>query len=159
MGYCAASDVAAYCPNLLTGASNFSTTSVPTLTQVNNWITSGCGAIDLRLKAKNYTPPSASGGTVWDELTQLNALYAAARAELSRTNVRISLDERTRSSILEKMFQDGVDKLLTLDLALAGLDSGSGGYMGGVSDTDKDAVADNSDRVESRFKRGQFKYS
>lgn len=158
MAYAAASDVAAFCPNLLTGASNFSATTLPTLAQINVWLSSGCGQIDNRLKARNYTPPSASGGSVWDELSLLNTYYGVSKAELARTNVRLSVTERSRAQVFQKLFDDGMAELLTNDLTLAGLTSGCGGYMGGVSQAEKDAVNSNSDRVPSRFTRGQFSY-
>lgn len=148
--------MAAYSPNLITGASNFSTTSTPTLAQVNKWLTSGCGIINSRLQMKGYSIPTDTTLAVYDELAQLNTLYACAQAEKARTNVRLTIGERTRGQLFEKDFWDELNKFIQQDLSRAGLTYAHAGYAGATSQSDKATVAANSDRVPSRFFRREF---
>lgn len=155
MAYCSASDVAAYCPQLLDGASTFSGSTKPTDAQVTKFMTSGCALINNALTAKGYTPP-ASGTAAYEQLNEINALYAAAIAEMTRTNQRLAPGERTRGQVFQKMFRDELAEFLAQDLSRAGLSYTTAGYVGGISETEKDNVNDDSDRVPNRFTTGQF---
>lgn len=159
MPYASASDVGALCHNLLDSESSFSATTAPTLTDIESWLSSGCSIIEAQLGSWGYTTPVANTAGIFPWLTELNALWAAARAELSRTNITIGPGERTRGQVFEKMFWDGMRQLKEMDLTAGGVNRSSARasiYGGGISKIDKDGQESDSDRVAPRFKRGQF---
>lgn len=156
MGFCSSCDVAALTPNLVNAASDFSASTTPTQAQVNAWISAGSSLIDNALKARSYAVPIDATISPYIELRDLNALYAAGKAEMARTNVRLSPGERTRGQVFADDFQKGLKEFLRQDLSLAGLPHTNYGYVGGISLDEKDTIEDDSDRVASRFKRGQF---
>ena len=160
MAYASASDVAAWSQNILGGASTFSTSTSPTLTSVNNWLSSGCAVIETALAGEGYSIPPASGTRVYDWLTELNSLYTAARVELSRTNITLEPGARTRGQVFDEMFYAQLDRLLDMDLSGVGLSRATAGkvYAGGISISDKDDRRADTDRVQPRFKRGQFDF-
>lgn len=158
MAYSSASQVAGLCANILGGASNFSASSSPNLTLVENWLSSGCGLINSTLNAYGYETPVTQGAApnIYDELTLLNTLYAATWVEMSRTNVTLSLGERTRGQVFNEEFKKGLNSLVNKDLTRAGLSRSSQGiiYVGGIDIDQKDAYDDDTSRVQPRFKRG-----
>ncbi len=156
--YASASDVAGYCRNLLGSQANFTASTCPTLAQVNQWISSGCGTLEVQLSSYGYDVPFASGTRIYDELRDLNSLFAAARAEMSRSNVVLSPGERTRGQVFDEMFWKGMDRLKGRDLSLAGATRSTSGklYVGGISDADKSTVVSDTDRTTPRFARGMF---
>ena len=156
MAYASGSDVASFCRNLRGSAGSiFTTTTDPTLASVDVWLSSGCGVMETKLKSYGYTTPVASTATAYGWMRNMNALYAAARAELSMaTNMRVG--ERTRGQVFDKMFWDELNTMLKMDLTLAGIARSSTGvlYTGGISETEKDTYESDSDRVDPRFHRG-----
>lgn len=156
--YCSASDVEGYTINILSGASGFDTSTSPTLAKVNQWISSGCGIIETTLAGAKYVVPVASGTAAFDWLRNLNAYYGAAQVEFSRTNITLGPGERTRGQVFDQLFWQGLDRIVKGDLTLSGLSRTPSGklYVGGISRSDKQTVESDSDRVPSRFGRGQF---
>jgi len=160
VSYAAASDVAGHCQNILDGTDNFTMSTCPTLSDVNAWLSSGCSIIETVLTANRYSVPPASSTSVYGWLRDLNALFGAARAEMSRSNVTLAPGERTRGQVFLAEFWSGVKQLTTLDLTGVGLSrSGTGTiYTGGISIAAKDAFESDSDRVSPRFRRGMFDF-
>jgi len=164
--YCAASNVASYCQNLLDGSDNFGTSTSPTLSMVNAFISSGCSVIESNLSAWGYNPPPATTSIVYQWLSDLNALYAAARAEMTRINVTLAPGERTRGQVFYEMFWSAIRQLKGQDLTAAGLEKSSTGgtssggylYVGGTSIAGKSTVEEDSDRVTPRFHRDMFRF-
>lgn len=105
--------------------------------------------------------PVPAGAQCYDEVANLESFYGAAMAEMSRANVRLGPGERTRGQVFMEMFDKGLDRLAKLDLTRAGVSKETYGvlYAGGISDSDREAVEEDTDRTEPRFKRDQFKYS
>lgn len=159
-GYCAASDVAGLCKNILGGEATFTSSTSPNVQAVNAWITTGCAVIDTHLSSAGYTVPVASGTVVFGMLTRCNTLYTVARVEESRTNVTLSKDERTRAQVFDEQFGNCLGALLGMDLTLAGLTRTSTAkiYAGGISVTDKQNQEADTDRVTPRFMRDQFDF-
>ncbi len=157
MAYTSTSDVAAYCSNLITGASNFSASTIPTNTSVCGWIVQGTNKINVALAAKGFAPPTNSSCDIYSELQDLNTFYTVARAEIARTNVRLAPGERTRGQVFQKYFDDGLKELLARDMSRAGLTYTHLGYVGGISVSDKESVVSNGDRAPMRFSKNQFK--
>lgn len=155
MAYCSSSDVAILSQNILSGACDFSSSTAPTLSAVNQWMTSGCATIESMIKAAGYSPPS-SGTTAFEALLDCNALYAAARVEMSRTNVTLARGERTRGQVYGEMFTECMEQFLAQDLTLVGLTRVAGGklYVGGISIDQKQTEESDTDRVKPRFGRG-----
>lgn len=160
MAYASTSDVAALCPQLLGGEANFSPSTSPTDAEVEAWLSAGCGILEAHLESWGYDPPPGSSTAVWSFLGHLNALYAAAQAELSRMNVSLSPEERTRAEFLEDRFWQDLNRLRSLDLSAMGLSKGADRvlYTGGISQTEKDSWDEDPDRVPPRFRRGQFAF-
>ena len=159
MAYGSASGVAGFCSNLLSTASNFSASTVPSACQVTAWLSSGCAIIESNLSGVGYSVPVAAG-TVYDWLVVLNELYAVAQAEKARTNITLAPGERTRGQVFEDDFWKGLERLLKQDLTSVGVGRRSGDimYVGGVSIDDKDTIESDSDRVKPRFFRGQYAF-
>lgn len=161
--YASASDVAALCRNLINNDSNFGSSTSPTLTQVNSWLSSGCAIIEAKISDMGYAVPITATTTVYKYLTDLNALYAAARAELSRINVTLGPGERTRGQVFDEMFWKQLKQLENLNLATMGASRYTssdtvGIFGGGLTDTSKDTYTDNSDYVTARFTRGMLSF-
>ncbi len=157
MAYASASDVAMYTPWLLEqGASNFTATSRPTLVSVNAWLDRGAAVIDSRLLAQGYSIPIETSATVYDELIDLNAIYAVSRAESTRMSSRVAITERSRSQAFKTQFDQELAALLKSDLSQAGVGYTSQIKAGGLSKSDKRSECADPDRVQSRFQRGQF---
>lgn len=155
MAYCPSSSVAALTRNLVSGASDFSTSTSPTDSQVNGWLSSGCSLINAQLASKGYgVIPTSSAA--YELAAQANALYGAWLAERSRTNARTSADERGRADMMKDDFDAQMKVLLDIDLSRMGVSQTSTAYMGGRSITGKESVEADSDRVLPRFTRGMF---
>ena len=170
MAYCSASDIFAYSQNLTHGNPMFNEETTPTLTQVNRFLSSGCAAIHTALTGAGINVPVASGTALHDQLSDLNALFGAGRAEMSRVNVTVQPGERTRGQIFLEMFKDDLNSLILsmsemnedqLDDIGAELSIGTSGkiFVGGISQDSKDSYDDDDDRVKPRIKRDQFKFS
>jgi hypothetical protein len=123
-------------------------------------MSSGCSVIESFLGSLDYDMPAGAGAAVYKWLTDLNALYAAARVELSRTNISVGPGERTRGQIFDSMFWRDLKGLGEIDLTTAGLTRRTGGqlYVGGTSQDEKDTWDTDTDRVPPRFRRGQFDF-
>jgi hypothetical protein len=160
MAYASASTVSGLCKNLLGGEPTFTTSTCPTVYEVNQWLSSGCSIIESTLASCRYTVPVSAGATIYDWIVSLNALYAAAFAELSRTNVTLSNQERTRGQVMLETFEKQLDRLCDGDLTQAGLSRSANGklYAGGISVADKQSQESTSDRVNPRFGREMFTF-
>ncbi len=158
--YASASDVANRCRNLLGGVSNFSSSTSPTITAVNGFLSSACSIIETFLLSCGYSVPVTEDTAVYGWLSELNTLYAAAQAEMTRVNVTLGPGERTRGQVFDEMFWKGLKRLAEGDLTFAGLSRTSTAkiYVGGVSQDDKDTWEDTTDRVRPRFTRGMFAF-
>ena len=101
---------------------------------------------------------SISPGDLLVFTAYLSTLYKPVRKMASMT-ARVAATERSRSQQFMDQFNNGLDALLKMNLARAGLTLSSEGlpYIGGVSVSGKDAVNAGSDRVMPRFNRGQFR--
>jgi len=160
MSYATTANVAAYCSNLLDGgADDFTQTSRPTKTQVTRFLSAGYSLINARLSAAGYSAPITDGTDAYDFASDLEALYAAGRAEMVRQTARTAATERTRSQMFMDQFNNGLDMLMKMDLSRAGVGHTSGLYAGGISQSNKSAIKADSDRVKPRFERDQFRHS
>ena len=155
MAYANASHVYSHVYALIKPASEFDSSTCPSLAEVNTWLTGGCAVINARLAGNGYGAIPATSAA-YDLAVSANALYAAWMAERSRISARISADERTRADMFKKDFEFHMDMLLGLDLSRTGVSQTSTAYAGGISKSDVASIESNSDRVAPRFKRGQF---
>jgi hypothetical protein len=156
--YSTCAQVAALIPNLLNGASSFDgldTAIRPSSAQLVGFMSSGCALIEARLGALGYSTPVTGG--VAGFVADLESTYAAYRAELARGSPRTSSGERTRAEAFKKAFDDGLKELALMDLSRAGIGvAESKFYGGGISESDKETVEDDTDRVAPRFFGGVF---
>ncbi len=158
MSYASASDVATYCPHLLdSGNSTFTVTTKPSISAVNRFLSAGCSLIETRLKAGGYSTPVTVSDAVYDIVVDLNALYAAGRAEMVGMTSRVAMGEKTRSQIFMEQFNRGLDALMAMDLSRAGLGSAAAMYAGGISVSDKDTQELDTDRTPLRFKKSMWR--
>jgi hypothetical protein len=162
MAYCSASDVAGLCQNILNGKPTFGAATCPMTMMVKTWMSSGCGIIETRLGAAGYATPVASTTSVYQQLVDCNALYAAARVEMSRTNITLGPGERTRGQVFQEMFEDCITGLLEAgDLTMIGLSRNTARgtvFAGGISASQKQSQEADTDRVRPRFERGQMNW-
>jgi hypothetical protein len=162
MPYCSASNTASFCTDILAGKTQFDNTTDPTLTQINMWLSSGCAVIESKLASYRYVVPVAQGTVAYDMLSDLNALYAAARAEMTKAVATLQLGERTKGQVLDKMFWDELNQLCQTDLTYAGVQRNTGQvgklYAGGTNRADVDMRKNDSSTVKSRIQRDQFRF-
>lgn len=158
MTYASASDVALYCPEIIGADTEFTDATRPTRTHVERWLDKGYARINTALAGRGYNTPVSSGTTVYDTLVDLEALYAAARAQFARMSSRLAATERAKGQIYMRQFTDELTALLDGDLSMAGVSRSSTGklWAGGISKASKESYEDDTDRVEPRFERGQF---
>jgi len=158
MPYSSCQRVAALVPNLINSASSFDglTVTHPASAQFIQWMSSGCAMINTRLQTLGYDVPIGSGVVAYDFLADLEATYAAYRAEMSRSSPRIAAGERTRAQQFKKDFDDGLKALAGMDLTRMGVAYMGKWYVGGISESEKEDVESDSDRVKMRFTHGQF---
>lgn len=157
MGYCVASDVAALTPHHLSGCATFASDTNPTLTEVNAWISTGCGIIEASIGTRGYGAiPTTSAA--YGIAAAANAFWGAYMTELSLISARVDRMENTRDERFKRAFDKQLEILMKLDLSVLGV-SRSGiarPYSGGIRQTDKDNN-DDGDVIQSRFRRGQFR--
>lgn len=156
MAYASASDVSALTRDLIGSASGFDTGTCPTLTQVNAWLSTGCAVINATIGGYGYGAIPESSAA-YGLAQQANALYAAWMAERSRSSARISTQERTRAEMFRSDYKMLMETLSDLNLGRMGVTQTSQVVAGGISQSDKDRVAADSDRVPDRFSRGMFR--
>lgn len=136
----------------------FKTSGAPTQAEVNTWLAEGAMFIDVRLSNAGYGTPVASSVDAFALVRNLNATYGAAMVEQSRAVSPTATGETARGDILLTQFQKGLDGLLLTDLTALGVSYSSEMYCAGISESDKDTVEDDEDRLMTSFRRGQFAY-
>lgn len=159
MSYAGCIRTAAMVPNLTNNASSIAEISsgvVPASAHYVLWLSSGCSVIEGRLESAGYTPPVPVTAAAYDYVADLEATYAAARAEMARASPRSAMGERGRGEVLMKQFTDGLAMLLEMDLTEMGVTQTGRLYAGGISVSDKDTVESDTDRVTPQYKRGMF---
>lgn len=156
MTYSSASHVFSWCRDILSGSTAFSASTAPTSTDVARWESAGYSRINRSLVAKGYSTPAPAAATCYDELVELEALYAAAMAHTTRNIQQTSSGATTKGAQLMAQFRDGLKDLLSSDLSLAGLSLGTAPvlYAGGISISDKEVDEADSDLVKPSFYRG-----
>ena len=158
MGYCSSSDISALTPHLVSGASDFTTSTSPTLAQVTAWISSGCSVVNAKLAVHGYGAISTTS-IAYEFARQANALYGAWMAERSRISARVTNDPNTRDRQFKRDFTDMIDMLVELDLTRMGVSRTNrqpDNWAGGVDVQDKDDNSSDTSIVQPRFARGQF---
>lgn len=158
MSYASSSDVGILTPHLLGTASDFTTSTSPTLAAVNSWLSSGCAIINGKLAAHGYGA-IPTGNAIYGIAQQAEALYGAWWAERSRLSARVSRDENTRDTAFRKDFFDMLNQLVSIDLTTVGVtrtNAPPSDYGGGISVADKETNEADSDVVKPRFGRGLF---
>lgn len=160
MSYGDSQGVAAFCPNLTSGSSDFSQSTTPTLAQVDSWLEDGASHIEFVLNACGYSTPVAETSVVFYVLRRLNNLFAAATSEMARANIRLAPGERTRGQVFAEMYEKELERLVSRDLTRAGVGVLSTGvlYCGGIDSDDKDTIESDTSRVAPRFKRDLFRF-
>jgi hypothetical protein len=160
MSYASASDVVSLCSNILSGASSFSASTVPSSCQVNTWLSSGCSVIETHLSSWNYVVPAAQDSEAWYMLADLNNLFATARVHLARTVATVGPGERTSGQVFNDMFWKGLQELKNMDLTMAGLErrGESKIYVGGTKISEKAVQEQDTDRAKPRFLHNEFQF-
>jgi len=102
MAYSSASDVAALTKNILDNETMFSDNSIPTIAEVNGWMSTGCRIIESKINSYGYATPAGSATNAWGVFQHLNVLYTAAFVEFSRINMTLGPGERTRGQVFWK---------------------------------------------------------
>jgi len=145
---------------LIGAGESFSDTTKPTRVEVNRLLDKGYSIINTRLTQQGYSTPLSGTETVFDEIVDLESLYAAAMAQMGRMSSRLGPQERTKGQVLLELFNKRLDALLDGDLSLAGLTpvSARRGYVGGISRSEKKTYTSDTDRVAPRFTRDQFRH-
>jgi hypothetical protein len=155
--------VAGRIPNLINGASDIENTCSDTLRPASativTFMSGGCALIQAKFNSMGYAAPGA-GGTLSDYLADIEADYAAWRAELARSSPRTAKGERSRADDFRKAYEAALRQLDKMDLSMLGFtpkeSGGSGWYAGGISQSDKDVQEADTNRVDAAFKRDGF---
>ena len=102
----------------------YSSSTMPTSTQVATFLSDGYAALNTRLLLAGYTAPVTNTTVAgYAMLTRLNNLYAAACAEQA-TNLNLGGGEDTRAAALWARYEAEVAMLLAGDCTLLGFARG-----------------------------------
>lgn len=157
--YCSTSDVAALAPMLVRGGSDFTSSTSPTVEQVREFIRWVAADMHTLIYSRGYSGSAEPTATAYPVFTMVNALGAAALAEITRTMQTYRAEDRQRGVQLWRMYQDQMQLLLNSDLSQAGFSVDNvPPYAGGTEKADKEQDALNSLLVQPRFFRGQFRH-
>ena len=156
MAYASASDVSSLTRSIMGSSASFDANTCPTSNQVSAWLSTGCAIIEAGLAEQGFGVIPLSS-VAYGLAQQVNALWAAAFVEESRLNAIITDTQRTRGEMFMRQAEKMLDRLISLDLSRMGVAQAGVPYAGGISKSDKQAVAADTDRVPSRFARGQFR--
>jgi hypothetical protein len=149
MAYATVQEVHAWAPAL------FNRNDAPSDPDVRMWLADGAAMIDIALKGRGYNVPVASTADAYNVLRNLNAKYAAAQAWHSRMVSAAAPGATTQGDKLEALFKNGLKALLDGDLSGMGLSPTSDRfYVGGISESEKESVEDDTDRIMTVFRRG-----
>lgn len=163
MSYSSASNVAAYCRDLLGNLSMFpqSGSQTPHIRDIQEWLSSGCALIETAVAGEGYSTPISSGTTAYGVAEHLNTIFAVAHAELSQAALNLAPGERTRGQVFYEMFWDELDRFTDSDLSRQGVDRSSTGQMfvGGINKARLRTVKTNTAMIRARFERDMFKFS
>lgn len=107
MAYAAITDVQALCPQRPT----YSSTTKPTSTQVEGFITSIASEIDTALAGRGLTVPVTTPAEFLAYVTHINALGAASLAERAMFPAAVGPGATPSSAVLWKQYQDGLKYL------------------------------------------------
>lgn len=168
-GSSALNGVAALCQHL-TAAGSFSTTTQPTLAQVEGWLTEGYGLINTRLMHQGYKQDQTDTDLL-RALQPYNIWYAAAMAEYSQASAGFSEGSGGRGDMFMAMFWGsssrdgklylGLDALIqskAFALLGAGIHTDPTDYLsvGGISRDEKRTAEQDADLVPFMFTRDKF---
>lgn len=143
---------------LTRGGSNFTSSTSPTLAQVQEMIQWIYSDMHTHFYAQGYAGSANSTAAMFDGLVMLNSLGAAAIAEMTRIMDTVRNQERTRGQVLWKMYERQRDIYAQMDLSQAGFQIDTvGPYAGGTEVSDKDIDESNSGLLTPRFFRNQFR--
>ena len=161
MAYSSCRKILALTPNLFNNSAsidNLGADIVPGSAQIIDFISAGSSLINTKLNALGYAAPAGTSAEIYPFLGQLEAYYCAWQAEAARSSPRTATGERTRADMFRRMFEDGLKMLESMDLSRSGLslESTADWYIGGISQSEKDLVESDTDRIPTRFGRGQF---
>ena len=162
MSYSGCQRVAELLPNLMGGASSLdgmgavSPVPVPASVAYVRWLSSGCAMIESALVGAGYSVPVPATSKLYDFVADLEAQYAAYRAEQSRGSTRSGTGDRTRADGFKAAFDDGIKYLKPSDPSRDGMTATSKVYSGGMEVSDKDIDQGDTDMVQPRFARGVF---
>ncbi len=148
-----------------TNAGSFDETTVPTLTQVEAWLTEVYGRIAAELELNGYSM-TQTDVEVLAVLQGYNVKGAAYEIELSRPRAGVGPTPtsgptpRARVAEFRSWFNHLTKLLTTPALQRLGATTGTlrsaGATVGGTSISEKEDVADDTDILQKRFRRGQF---
>jgi len=142
----------------LTDAGTFAVGSTPSLEQVERYLDQTYYEIQTVLAKEGYST-AIIGTPVLRILEGLQAAGAAVKVELAHP-ITFRGEPNDRYKQFQKMWNSGVSMLATDALAVLGesrtTELGAHIEVGGVSKSRKRTVADDTDTVPPRFKRGQF---
>jgi len=148
--YSSASNVFSYFRSALSASSAFSSGTRPSSTDITRFLGAGYSKINTALKAKGYSTPVSSTATCYDEVVELETIYAAAMGYQSLDLQRVSPQARTKGELLMGFFNDQLKGFLHQDLSCAGLTLAHDQlYAGGISIDDKDAVEESQKNIDS----------
>lgn len=162
MSFASCALVSGLIPNLLNGASDFEgindATILPASVTIVNFMSAGCDLIIAKINSLGFNAPT--GEALSSYLAIIEANYAAWQCEMSRSSPRTAKGERSRADDFRKAYEAALRQLDKMDLSMLGLTpifaTGSGWYLGGISQADKDSVESDTDRVDARFTRDGF---
>lgn len=149
--------VEAHCRHLTSGGT-FSVSSTPALERVEQWITEGYYGIQAMLAKEGYNvtiPASATPAIGF--LEKLNVYAAVAQVELAHPITGRGGQPNDRYIEYLNQYEEGITLLASDALAAMGAERSTnlGAYVevGGISKSRKRTVYEDSDAVQSRFKR------
>lgn len=105
---------------LLPVLGTLSGSTVPTSTQVSEWLTQASAILDRHVTGAGYTVPVTAAATLYSELGSLANLYAAAQAVMARSVDNLTGENEDRATVWLERFYAQCKELAASDLSMLG---------------------------------------
>jgi len=167
MAYGKVSGVAAICPDLLKGNSNFSSETNPTDAEVTLFLADVSAQMDVAFASIGFSTP-VSGTALLAALDPISEWGAALLAEsgvLIESSSWDGAEEESKPTHWKRLYDEAMERLLSFNgmaLWILGATKAQAisrlAHVGGVSESERDTYESESDYIQSRFKSGMMEW-
>ena len=167
MAYGKVSGVAAICPDLLKGNSNFSSETNPTDAEVTSFLTDISAQMDAAFASVGFSTPMTGIGllAVMDPIAEWGAAMLAESGGQVEASSWDGAEEESKPTHWKRLYEDAITRLIEKSgMALYVLGAtrtktlSRGAHVGGVSEDERDTYESTTDYLQPRFKSGMMEW-